>query len=40
MGLSYLDQMISHAPHPWNEFCGKQFYFTENKAVWRALEDA
>ena len=39
-GLSYLDQMIIHAPQPWNEFRGKQRYFAENKAVWRALEDA
>ena len=40
MGLSYLDQMIIHAPQPWAEFRGKTRYFAENKAVWRALEDA
>lgn len=40
MGLSYLDQMIIHAPQPWNEFREKKRYFAENKAVWRALEDA
>ena len=40
MGLSYLDQMIIHAPQPWSEFREKKRYFEENKAVWRALEDA
>ena len=40
MGLSYLDQMIIHAPQPWNEFREEKRYFAENKAVWRALEDA
>ena len=40
MGLTYLDQMIIHAPQPWNEFRGEKRYFAENKAVWRALEDA
>lgn len=40
MGLDYLDQMIIHAPQPWNEFRVEKRYFEENKAVWRALEDA
>ena len=40
MGLEYLDQMIIHAPQPWNEFRGKKRYFEENREVWRALEDA
>ena len=40
MGLDYLDQMIIHSPQPWNEFRAKKRYFEENKAVWRALEDA
>lgn len=40
MGLDYLDQMIIHAPQPWNEFRDTKRYFAENKAVWRALEDA
>lgn len=40
MGLDYLDQMIIHAPQPWNEFRDIKRYFAENKAVWRALEDA
>lgn len=40
MGLDYLDQMIIHAPQPWNEFRDAKRYFAENKAVWRALEDA
>ena len=40
MGLDYLDQMIIHAPQPWTEFRDEKRYFTENKEVWRALEDA
>ncbi len=40
MGLTYLDQMIIHAPQPWKEFRTERRYFEENKAVWRALEDA
>ena len=40
MGLDYLDQMIIHAPQPWSEFRDTKRYFAENKAVWRALEDA
>ena len=39
-GLIYLDQMIIHSPQPWNEFRVEKRYFEENKAVWRALEDA
>ena len=40
MGLDYLDQMIIHSPQPWSEFRVEKRYFEENKAVWRALEDA
>ena len=40
MGLDYLDQMIIHSPQPWSEFRVEKRYFAENKAVWRALEDA
>ena len=40
LGLSYLDQVIIHAPQPWNEFRGEKRYFQENREVWRALEDA
>lgn len=40
MGLDYLDQMIIHSPQPWKEFREEKRYFEENKAVWRALEDA
>ncbi len=40
MGLDYLDQMILHAPQPWNEFRDEKRYFEGNKAAWRALEDA
>ncbi len=40
MGLEYLDLMIIHSPQPWAEFREDKRYFEENKAVWRALEDA
>ena len=40
MGLDYLDLMIIHAPQPWDEWRGQARYFDENRAVWRALEDA
>ena len=40
MGLGYLDQMIIHSPQPWNGFRAEKRYFEENRAVWRALEDA
>ena len=39
-GLPYLDMMIIHSPQPWKEFRGEKRYFQENKAVWRALQDA
>ena len=39
-GLDYLDQMIIHSPQPWREFRVEKRYFEENRAVWRALEDA
>lgn len=40
MGLDYLDMMIIHSPQPWAEWRGEKRYFEENKAVWKALEDA
>lgn len=40
MGLDYLDQMIIHSPQPWSGFRAEKRYFAENRAVWRALEDA
>ena len=40
MGLDYLGQMIIHSPQPWNQFRVEKRYSEENKAVWRALEDA
>lgn len=40
MGLDYIDMMIIHSPQPWAEFRDEKRYFAENKAVWRALEDA
>lgn len=39
-GLNYIDMMIIHSPQPWAEFRDEKRYFAENKAVWRALEDA
>ena len=32
--------MIIHSPQPWNQFRVEKRYFEENKAAWRALEDA
>lgn len=40
MQLDYLDMMIIHSPQPWAEWRGEKRYFTENRAVWRAMEDA
>ncbi len=40
MRLDYLDMMIIHAPQPWAEWRSDKRYFEENRAVWRALEDA
>lgn len=40
MGLDYIDMMIIHSPQPWAEFRDEKRYFEENKAVWKALEDA
>ena len=40
MGLDYLDQIIIHSPQPWAEFRVEKRYFEENRAVWKALEDA
>lgn len=39
-GLDYLDLLLIHSPQPWSEFRGENRYFDENRAVWRALEDA
>lgn len=39
-GLDYIDLMIIHSPQPWAKFRGERRYFEENRAVWRALEDA
>lgn len=39
-GLDYIDMMIIHSPQPWAEFRDEKRYSAENKAVWRALEDA
>lgn len=39
-GLEYFDLMIIHSPQPWAEWRGAKKYHEENRAVWRALEDA
>ena len=39
--LDYFDLIIIHSPQPWMEVNqSDNRYFAENKAVWRALEDA
>ena len=40
LGVDYIDLMIIHSPHPWTEFRGEKTYFEENRAVWRAFEEA
>lgn len=41
MRLSYIDMMIIHSPQPWAEVNqSDNRYFSENRQVWRALEDA
>ena len=41
MGLDYLDMMIIHSPQPWVKVnqCEDR-YVEENRAAWKALEDA
>jgi diketogulonate reductase-like aldo/keto reductase len=40
LGCGPADLIIIHCPQPWAEFRGPKRYFTENKQVWKALEDA
>lgn len=41
MQMEYLDMMIIHSPQPWKEVNrSDNRYLKENRAVWRALEDA
>lgn len=41
MGLDYIDMMIIHSPQPWVEVNqSDNRYLSENREVWRALEDA
>lgn len=40
MELSYIDLMIIHCPQPWAQFRADSRFFAENRAVWKALEDA
>lgn len=39
LGLDYIDLMLIHAPQPWSDFRGGD-YFEGNVAAWRALEAA
>lgn len=40
-GLDYLDMIIIHCPQPWNEYNkSDNRYFSENRQVWKALEEA
>ena len=40
LGLDYVDLILIHCPQPWAVFRGKNKYFEENFAVWKALEEA
>ena len=40
LGLDEIDLLLIHSPQPWAEFRGTARYFDENRAVWRAMEDA
>ncbi len=40
LGLDHIDMMIIHSPQPWRAFGGDNRYLEENRAAWRALEDA
>ena len=41
MGLDYIDMMIIHSPQPWVEVNqSENRYLSENREVWRAMEDA
>lgn len=39
-GLEYFDLMLIHCPQPWDEYGSEYRYPEENRAVWRALEEA
>lgn len=42
LGVESIDLMLIHAPRPWSEMYPEapNRYFEENRAVWRALEEA
>ena len=41
LDTGYIDLMLIHAPRPWSEMqSGTKRYFEENRAVWKALEEA
>ena len=38
--LDRFDLMLIHCPQPWDEYGSEYRYFEENRAVWKALEEA
>lgn len=43
LDVEYIDLVIIHAPRPWNEMHSDDianYYYEENKQVWKALEEA
>ncbi len=40
LNLGYIDLMLIHCPQPWDEFRSEKRYFSENKQVWKAMEEA
>ena len=38
--LGWIDLMLIHCPQPWAEYGGEYRYPEENRAVWKALEEA
>ena len=39
-GLGWFDLMLIHCPQPWDEYGAEYRYPEENRAVWKALEEA
>ena len=39
-GLGWFDLMLIHCPQPWAEYGADYRYYEENRAVWKALEEA
>ena len=38
--LGWFDLMLIHCPQPWAEYGAEYRYYEENRAVWKALEEA